>query len=56
LERNASREGQERIPDVGLKGTYNKLKLPEYTEGIDRLYYVTIKDNEFIVEEWKDEV
>lgn len=56
LERNASREGKERIPDVGLKGTYNKLKLPEYSEGFDKLYYVTMKNGGFTVEEWKDEV
>ena len=56
MERNALRQGKERIPDVGLKGTYNKLQLPEYSEGFDRLYYVKMKDNEFILEEWKDEV
>jgi len=56
LDRNALRTGRERIPDVGLKGTYNKLELPQYSEGFDRLYYVTIKDNDFVVEEWKDEV
>jgi len=56
LERNVLRQGKERIPDVGLKGTYNKLQLPEYSEGFDRLYYVAIEDNDFIVDEWKDEV
>lgn len=56
IQRNASRKGKERIPDVGLKGTYNKLELPEYTEGFDKLYYVTMKNGDFTVEEWKDEV
>ncbi len=56
LNRNALRTGKERIPDVGLKGTYNKLELPQYSEGFDRLYYVAIKDNDFVMEEWKDEV
>ncbi len=56
LDRNALRTGKERIPDVGLKGTYNKLELPQYSEGFDRLYYVTIDNNNFVVEEWKDEV
>ncbi len=56
LERNASREGKDRIPDVGLKGTYNKLELPEYSEGFDVLYYVTMKNGVFKVEDWKDEV
>lgn len=56
LERNASREGKERVPDVGLKDTYNKLELPEYPEGFDELYYVTMKNGGFTVEEWKNEV
>lgn len=56
LERNACREGNERVPDVGLKGTYNKLVLPEYPEGFDKLYYVTLKNGDFTVEEWTDEV
>lgn len=56
LERNASREGKERVPDVGLKGTYNKLVLPGYPEGFDELYYVNIKNGDFTVEKWKNEV
>ncbi|WP_413663595.1 AAA family ATPase [Microbulbifer sp. CNSA002] len=56
IQRNASREGKKRIPDVGLKGTYNKLELPEYSEGFDKLYYVTMKNGGFTIEEWKDEV
>jgi len=56
LERNAAREGKERIPDVGIKGTHSKLELPDYTEGFDNLYYVSIEDGEFSVSEWKDEV
>lgn len=56
LERNASREGKERIPDVGVKATYNKLVLPEYPEGFDELYYVTMKHGGFTIEEWKNEV
>jgi predicted kinase len=55
LERNALREGKERIPDIGLKGTFNKLQLPEYSEGFSQLYYVTMKSSGFTIEKWKDE-
>ncbi|AJQ95605.1 AAA family ATPase [Gynuella sunshinyii] len=56
LERNAARKGKERIPDVGIKTTYNKLELPEYTEGFDKLFYVSIRNDGFDVKEWNDEV
>jgi len=56
LARNASRKGRECIPEIGIKGTYNKLELPQYSEGYDQLYYVDINNGVFTVEEWKDEV
>ncbi len=56
LERNMTREGKERIPEVGIKGTYTMLELPEYPEGFDELFYVSIKDGSFHIESWKDEV
>ncbi len=56
LKRNAMREGKECIPDVGLRGTYNKLELPKYSEGFDQLYYVYMTGGGFTVEEWKDEI
>lgn len=56
LARNKLREGKENIPEVGVKGTYNRLELPSYTEGFDQLYYVSMYHNEFIVKEWKNEI
>lgn len=56
LERNRLREGKDNIPNVGIKGTYNKLELPSYNEGFDELFYVSMKHSEFIVKEWKNEV
>jgi len=56
LKRNELRKGKERIPDVGLKGTFNKLELPNYSERFDKLYYVTMDKEGFKVEEWKNEV
>ncbi len=57
LRRNKQREGKEKIPEVGIRATYNRLKLPEMNEGFDQLFYVRIDDaNQFIIEEWHDEV
>jgi len=56
LARNESRQGKQRIPDVGLRATYSKLELPSYEEGFDELYYVELNDGSFIVKDWNDEV
>jgi predicted kinase len=56
LTRNVMREGKEKVPDVAIKGTYNKLELPDYSEGFNELFYVTINNGSFIIEDWKHEV
>jgi len=56
LTRNESRAEDECIPTKGVKGTYNHLVLPKYEEGFDELFYVSMKDNEFIVKEWGNEI
>lgn len=56
LKRNALRTGKARIPDVGIKGTFNSLESPGYNEGFDELYYVSINDGEFIIKEWNNEI
>jgi predicted kinase len=56
LERNSKREGKERIPDVGVKGTYSKLEIPSWDEGFDELYFVEVSDQGFNVKNWKHEV
>jgi len=54
-QRNEQRE--QPISLLALLGTYNKLQLPERTEGFDDLYYVTITENgKFLIDEWNDEV
>ncbi|GII20787.1 ATP-binding protein [Planosporangium mesophilum] len=40
LERNAQREGRQRVPNVGLFSTLKRLKRPSYAEGFDELYKV----------------
>lgn len=56
LHRNNLRKDAERIPEIGIKATYNKLELPEYSEGFDELYYVSIGEEGFKAEGWKNEV
>ena len=51
-QRNEQRQGKAKIPLVGLLDTYKKLELPSYTERFDRLFYVRLDSNKFIVEEW----
>lgn len=53
LARNEMREGDEKIPEVGVKGTYNRLELPSFDEGFDELFYVSMRHNEFVVKEWE---
>lgn len=56
IERNKKRKGKKRIPEIGIKGTFNKLELPKLEEGFDELYYVKLIDNKFKITEWKDEI
>ncbi|BDD10171.1 hypothetical protein FUAX_26030 [Fulvitalea axinellae] len=54
--RNDLRSGKERIPEVGIRDCRNKLEIPEYKEGFDKLYFVRITENGFLVDDWKDEI
>lgn len=56
LERNTARIEKERVPEIGIKGCYSKLELPNMNEGFDKLYYVKSENMEFQIENWKDEV
>ncbi|KOR30157.1 kinase [Achromatium sp. WMS1] len=53
LSRNRQRQGKARIPDAGIRGTYNRLNIPDVNEGFDELYYVSLINNQFIVRNWK---
>lgn len=53
LNRNTERTGKEKIPDVGIKATFNKLELPSFDEGFDEIYYVEIIENKFIIKNWE---
>lgn len=55
--RNRGRSLERIVPLAGLLGTYGKLQLPNWSEGFDELYYVSIDEQgQFIVSEWVDEV
>lgn len=57
LDRNSKRSGKALIPVKGILATHRKLQLPNYAEGFDQLFYVSINDaGEFIVTEWSDEI
>jgi predicted kinase len=56
LDRNSKRPGKENIPEIGIKGTFKKLELPSYSEGFDKLFYVEILNNDFIVKDWANEI
>jgi predicted kinase len=53
IERNKTRSGKARVPDVAIYVTAKKLVRPTYAEGFDKLYDVHIADNSgFEVREW----
>lgn len=56
IRRNSLRTGKARIPEPGVRGAYKRLELPSLVEGFDELYYVTIEDNEFLIQNWKNEI
>jgi predicted kinase len=57
IERNNWREGKAKIPEKGILGAFKRLQIPQFNEGFDELFYVSInEENKFVVEDWKDEV
>jgi hypothetical protein len=56
LVRNGVRPVENRIPEIGIRGTSARLELPRRNEGFDELYYVRIAESGFDVLEWRDEV
>ncbi|MBB6235804.1 putative kinase [Pedobacter sp. AK013] len=56
VDRNNQRSGKEKIPEIGIRGTFKKLVLPSIHEGFDELYYVAAENNSFIIKPWSDEI
>ena len=46
LQRNAQREGKAKIPEVGVKATFQKLEKPTSVEGFDTLFKVKLIEND----------
>jgi predicted kinase len=54
LRRNAARPEVERVPDVAIPGSSNRLQLPSMDEGFDELFFVRLmENNQFNVEGWR---
>jgi len=56
IARNSQRLGKENIPEIGIKGTFKRLTLPQMNEGFDELYYVTAENDVFSVNKWDNEI
>ncbi|MBQ8585536.1 MAG: AAA family ATPase [Butyricicoccus sp.] len=54
LERNAKREGKERIPEKAIAATSNRLQLPRLEEGFDELYFVKNDGQTMTISEWRE--
>lgn len=52
IARNSLREGEARVPDNAIAATSNKLEIPSYDEGFDKLYFVKNDGVTMIVEPW----
>jgi predicted kinase len=46
LRRNRARQGRDRVPAVAIFATRKRLETPAYEEGFDRLFTVTVKEEE----------
>lgn len=54
MQRNRLRPENERVPDIAIAGSSNRLQLPMIDEGFDELFFVSLAaDNQFKVEEWR---
>lgn len=55
IDRNEQREGRAKVPRCAIAATSGKLELPDYSEGFDRIYYVSMENGDMKVEDWRDE-
>lgn len=54
IERNRKREGKACVPDQAIVHTSNLLEMPSLQEGFDKLYFVRMERDGFVVEEWRE--
>ena len=53
VERNEKRVGKAKVNTKAIAATSNKLEMPEYAEGFDEIYYVSMSDDGFVIDEWR---
>lgn len=53
ISRNEKRDGKACVPRNAIAYTSNKLEVPDYNEGFDKLYYVSITNGGYNIEEWR---
>ena len=53
--RNEQRTGREKVSLSAIHHAHAKLEPPSRSEGYDKLFYVYIKDDDFAIEEYKDD-
>jgi predicted kinase len=51
-ERNSMRVGKAKVPEVALRATASRLERPTLDEGFSELWYVSIRQDGFVVEPW----
>lgn len=51
IERNEKRK--RRVPRLAIPATSNKLQIPSYDEGFDKLFFAKIVDNSFEITKWE---
>lgn len=54
IDRNGKRNGTAQVPRNAIAHTHRILQLPAYEEGFDKLFYVSLKDGQFIVDTWEE--
>lgn len=52
LERNATRQGKEKVPEIAIRATHQRLEIPNYAEGFTQLHYVELINVNFNVKVW----
>lgn len=56
LLRNSTRPGKANIPEVGVKGTFRKLEMPVPEEGFDKIFFVKLENNTFLIQDQPHEI
>ena len=56
LRPNVRRPADERVPDVAILSSAKMLERPALDEGFNQLFYVSLGEDGFVVEGWRDEV